>query len=397
MLSNQNIVYFGPEKWEGMWRNRHQLMSRFARRNKVIYVEPVISLRKLMHQLQRGHAGKVEFLKAFCQRRVRRVSENLYIYNSPVFIPVSGRFPLDKITWWTWKLLMKRTFRRLGFYRPIIWLSKPDMLNFTGSFAEKLIIYHVVDEYSAYGHPNKENKKHLRISEQKMLKRADIVVVVSQTLYETKSVCNEHTYIVPNGVDIDSYNRALSSKESPPADIIRLQRPIIGYSGLISCRLNLDLIHHVACSHPEWSLVFIGAIDERWCENQLARLSQLNNVSFLGLKDIKAVPYYVKAFDVCLIPYMINEETENLSPLKLYDFLATGKPIVTTAFPSALEFEDIVYIADSKESFTHNIKKALLEQNDDLFSARRHSASLNTWEQRIKQLSRLIESRLAEG
>ena len=396
MLRENSIVYFGPEKWEGMWRNRHQLMSRFARCNKVMYVEPVVGLRRLGKQLRQGDFSKSEFWKAFCQKRARRVSENLYIYNSPVFIPISGRFPLDKITWWAWKSLLRSTMRKLGFKTPIIWLSKPDMTHFIGSFGEKLIVYHVVDEYSAYGNPTKESKGNVRISEYEMLRRADLVIVVSHRLYETKSVHNEHTHIVPNGVDYESYSRALFSDDSPPSDIGNLPRPIIGYSGLISRRLDLDLIQHIACTHPEWSLVLIGAIDERWCEQQLARLRQMNNVHFLGLKDIDAVPYYVKAFDVCFIPYVIDEETENLSPLKLYDFMATGKPIVTTAFPSAQEFKDIVYIADSKESFTQSIEVALLESDNGLFNARRHAASLNTWEHRTHQLSLLMEARITQ-
>jgi len=119
VLTKHNIVYFGLGKWNGMWRNRHQLMYRFARFNKVMYVEPVVGLRKLGYQLRQGHFNQIAFWKEFCQRRVIRASVNLYIYNSPVFIPISGRFPLNKITWWAWKLLLRRTIQKLGFYRPI--------------------------------------------------------------------------------------------------------------------------------------------------------------------------------------------------------------------------------------------------------------------------------------
>jgi glycosyltransferase involved in cell wall biosynthesis len=188
----------------------------------------------------------------------------------------------------------------------------------------------------------------------------------------------------------------LLSDESPPCDIARLPRPIIGYSGLISKRLDLDLLEYIAIKHSEWSIVLIGATDERWCVQQLTRLKQMKNIYFLGLKDVKEVPYYVKEFDVCLVPYVIDKETENLSPLKLYDFMATGKPIVTTDFPTAHEFKDIVYIAVSKENCTCRIEEALLEPRNGLFTTRRHTAALNTWEHRINQLSGLLETSLKD-
>jgi glycosyltransferase involved in cell wall biosynthesis len=109
------------------------------------------------------------------------------------------------------------------------------------------------------------------------------------------------------------------------------------------------------------------------------------------------VPHYIKAFDVCFIPYAINEETDNLSPLKLYDFMATGRPIVTSNFSAAQEFSEVIYIADSKEHFVHHIETALVEVDNYLFHARRHAASLNTWENRVNQISGLIESQLVEN
>lgn len=265
-----------------------------------------------------------------------------------------------------------------------------------GNYNETLIIYHVVDEYLAYGDMNLERRARLQSAEHQILKKVDLVIVVSKKLLKTKSIFNKNTYVVPNGVDYASYDLALLSNEPLPADIARLPRPIIGYSGLISTRLDLSLLQHIASTNPEWSFVLIGAVDDRGCKRELGRLRELNNVHFLGLKEVTQVPYYIKAFDVGIIPYMINEETENLSPLKLYDFMAAGKPIVTTDFPAAIEFKDIVYIADRKETFTHRIYEALCGKDDSLYVKRRHTASQNTWDHRVSQLSRLIESRLTD-
>ena len=316
MLEGHDLIYFGPGKWEGMWRNRHQLMSRFASHNKVMYVEPVVYFSKL----RQGDYSWSDLWKAIRGKRITKIADNVLIYHSLPFVPISGRFPLNRITWWVWNLLFHLTLKRLGFSRPIIWLSQPDMSHFIGKFDEKLTIYHVVDEYLAYPSVSSEVRVSLERSEKKLLERVDLVIVVSEKLQKKKSIHNKRTFLVKNGVDYESYDKALSNNGPLPADIARLPRPVIGYSGLISRRLDLGLIEYIAKTHPEWSMAFIGMINDKGCEPQMDRFRQMKNVHFLGEKKIREVPYYVKAFDVSIVPYMINEETENLSALKLYDF-----------------------------------------------------------------------------
>jgi len=392
VITGDNIIYFGPGKWDGMWRNRHQLMSRFARKNKVMYVEPVVSLSKL----RRGDYSWSDFWQAVKRKRVTKTKENVFIYHSLPYVPISGRFPVDKITWWIWNLLFRSTLKKLDFSNPIIWLSRLEMSYFIGNFDEKMVIYHVVDEYLAYPGVTEEDRERLEHSEKQLLKKADMVIVVSEKLKKSKGVHNENTFLVKNGVDYESYNKALLSNDLLPDDIDRLPRPIIGYSGLISQRLDLDLIENIASTYTEWSVVLIGMVNDKGCESIMNRLQQMENVHFLGVKNITQVPYYVKGFNVGIIPYKINEETENLSALKLYDFLAIGMPIVTTDFPAVTEFKNVVRVADSKENFTVHIENVLIEDDENLITERRSIASQNTWEQRVVQLSRLIAGRLEE-
>ena len=395
MLKGHNMIYFGPGKWEGMWRNRHQLMTRFARNNKVVYVEPVIYLNQARRQLlHSGSEGKKKLFHLVTQGRIIKRPNNLYIYRSPVFVPVSGRFPFDRITWWAWKSLLRLTIQKLGFHRPIIWLSQPHMGHLLESFNERLSIYHVVDEYSSYGDLDAESKEKVKISEQQILKRADLVIVVSEELLKTKSVFNKSTYLVPNGVDYAAYSKAINRDIPIPPDVLPLPKPVIGYSGLISRRLDLDLIEYIAMSHPEWSMALIGEINSGGCQRELDRLREMKNIFFLGDKKIDQVPHYVKAFDACIVPYKLNEQTQNLSPLKLYDFMAMGKEIVTTNFPIAREFKDVLHIAESKENFVSCVEKSLSEKDKGLFAKRRQIAAQNTWDDRIATLSGIIESHL---
>jgi glycosyltransferase involved in cell wall biosynthesis len=395
VLTGHNIVYFGPEKWDGLWRNRHQLMARFARSNKVLYVEPMRYLHVARQQWSNGTLRLRDSLARVKGGRVTKVRENLYTYHDPIIAPIFRSFPFKNITLSLWKMLLGLTLRRLNFNHPIIWLSRPSMINLIKEFDEKLLIYHVVDEYKGYVSVEATRRKQLEALERKMLTKADMVIVVSSNLFQSKRPFNEHTYMVPNGVDYQAYDRALQSGDPLPSDIAQLPRPIIGYSGLISSRLDLDLLHHLAISRPDWSIALIGAIHSRYGAPALRQLMEMKNVYFLGRKEVKLVPYYLKAFDVCLIPYALGEETQNADPLKLYEYMALGRPIVTTNFSAARQFQKIVRIADSKEEFLHHIEDVLSEPDELLLLRGRQIAAENTWEDRVAQLSWLIQSHLA--
>lgn len=370
-------------------------MSRFARCNKVLYVEPSIDLRSFRQALRQTTFKWTDLWRDLKQNPVRQVRDNLYIFHSP--IPISGRRPFDRMTRFIWKRHLASAMRKLGFHPPIVWLSRPNMVSLTTGFGATLVIYHVVDEYQAYLGEDREARRQQQVLEQRLLKSVGLVIVVSEKLLTAKRAFNEHTYLVPNGVDAQAYMQALHSHAPLPPDIAGLPKPVIGYSGLIAARLNLDWLHHLAIRRPDWSIALVGAVDDRRCADELVQLRQLKNVYFLGRKTIDQVPHYVRAFDVCLIPYRVDERAQHASPLKLYDYLATGKPIVTTDFAAAGQFKECVRIAGTQEEFVRQIAEALSEHDADLFRARQRIAVENTWDVRVEQLSAILQSRLAVG
>jgi glycosyltransferase involved in cell wall biosynthesis len=268
------------------------------------------------------------------------------------------------------------------------------MVDLIGCFNEKIVIYHIVDEYLAYSNIDKDKRTSLEKYENKMLKNADLVIVVSENLYRNKKKYNKNTYKVKNATDFKAYSRETKNDHAFSHDIKNLPRPIIGYSGLISERLDLDLIQHLAQTHPEWSITLVGQIDNRNCAKKINLLKKFKNIYFLGRKKIVQIPSYVKAFDLGIIPYEINEQSKNISPLKLYDYLAAGIPIVISDLPAAHEFKEVIYIADNKEKFTVAIENALASDNETLFIKRRNFASENTWDERVIQISNLITQHL---
>jgi glycosyltransferase involved in cell wall biosynthesis len=394
MLQGHHLIYFGPDRWHGLWRNRHQLMSRFAQHNRVLYVEPVTDLRTFRESWRKGSLRWHDLWRELRQGRLTEPQSNLYIYHSPTYLPVAGRYPLDRLTWQLWLTAFRATLSRLKFRQPLLWLSRPEMAHLIGRFDERLVIYHVVDEYAAYQSVTPIEAEELRSAERRLLKRADLVVVVSPQLLQVKRPHNLHTSLVANGVDAAVFVPNLGV----PDDLRAIPGPRLVYAGLIGARLNLTLLAQLATRRPDWSWVLIGQVNPTGTEGQLDELRRLPNVRFLGLKAHQDIPAYLAACDVCVLPYAHNQEAHYIDPLKLYEGLAAGKPIVATPIPAVLSFGDLIEVATDVSAFETAVTAALAdsesEQAAQQAARRRSVAAANTWDARVEQLSMLIQQRL---
>jgi len=370
-------------------------MWRFAQKNRVVYVEPRIPIRRCLRYWRSGKYPFSVIYRDLVSDRMESLRPALFRYRNPVLVPSFDQPTMGQITLSFWQSRLKRHLERYGMRnKTIVWLSRPNMIDYTAIFDDPLVIYHVVDEYLAYGSVKDVYRSRLERIETGLLKKADLVLVVSENLYSRKRIHNRHTYLVPNAVDYDLYQKVMLSSQPPPEDIRGINPPIVGYSGLISSRLDLGIIAYLAESRPDWSVVLIGSTWEKNCGRQLERLRACQNVFFLGRKPIEMVPHYIKAFDVGIIPYTIGEQSEHISPLKLYDYFAAGKPVVTTRFPAATGFASLVCIADTKESFATCIENELERKDDSKRFERIHVASGNTWNDRVEQISEIITGHL---
>ena len=397
VATHSSILYFGPEPWDGMWRNRHHLLSRLSNDRKVMYVEPRLGLKALRRKLATKEIGWLDVLQDFFKSHVSTRKENLHVFRPPLWAPVSGRPGLKGITLWFWSRAVNKAARKLGLGAPDVWLCRPDMADYLQRFRAKTITYHVVDEYLAYSGVGASNLEARKKAEVKILKAADRVIVVSENLYKSRVRHNSNTFVVPNAVDYEAYYHVAQATNPRPPDISDLKGPILGYSGLISARLDLSCLCHLAETFPQCQVVLMGEVSRSNIGDNLDRLQSMDNVHFIGAKDIQEVPHYVKCFTVCLIPYVNSQETDNLSPLKLYDYMALGKPIVATRFPAAMEFSDKMYLANNSVEFIDSVRKALGEENSSLVEKRKEIARANSWDVRVKQLSAVLSGSMVHG
>ena len=276
--------------------------------------------------------------------------------------------------------------------QPIVFLSRPSMIDAVNEIpSAALLVYHVVDDYAAYAGSNSYRTAQL---EKKMWSLVDAGIVTSKKLYEAKRHFKGHTYLVPNGVNYRAYAGALADPYLPE-DLRDIQGPRLGYIGLIGDRLNLNMIKQLAQDHPEWSLVFLGEVKLVQQVEIWRALQAMPNVHYLGQVDVSKVPYYVKGFQVGLMPYTQNQESEHMNPLKLFDYLAAGLPIAAIDIPAAREFTQYIHLADSPGNFAQAVRAALTDMAPERCMARRRIAAQHTWEARAEQISNLLEAQLA--
>lgn len=391
MLKGHSLVYFGPDTWDGLWRTRQQIMSVFATQNKVLFVEGRLYLRRTLAGFRRGEFGMSDLRRPL----VRQISENLHVFRYPIWAPISGRFPLSTITRSVRRLSLRCVLRRLQMSEPIVWFHHPNTIDLVDDIpSARLLLYHVVDEYTAYAGITPAGRRQIEAWEGRMMALVDVVVVVSKKLYDAKLPFNTNTHLVPNGVDYQAYTAALADPYVP-ADLRAIPPPRLGYSGLIGDRLDLEMLRQLAWENPEWSLVFLGEVRFSQQAETWRTLLAMPNVHYLGLVDISQVPYYLKGFDVGLMPYAQDQESENISPMKLYDYLAAGLPVASVDIPAVREFDEYIQVADSPQSFAQAVRIALADTAPERRQARRDIAARHSWDARIEQLSGLIQAQLA--
>lgn len=392
MLSNQDIVCFSPNPWDALWRNRQQIMSRLARQNRILFVEPTSYLRQISAGVRARGLGVIQ------RARLHSPLENLWVYVPPTYAPISGRAPLSNVTSSLRTRDLKQTMARLGMSDPILWIFQYNLGEMIGQLGECLAIYHAVDEYSAYelddaGEAGREQRERIRRLEQELIRQVDLVFVTSPALYESKSKLHPHVVLVPNGVDYAHFANPDLNGYRPP-ELEPLSRPTIGYIGVINDKIDLQLLASVARRSPQWQFAFVGPILVRHDLAGLEALQALPNVHFIGSKPVDDLPAFARAFDVCLMPYKRNEWTRNISPLKLYEYLAAGTPIVSTELPATRVFGDTLWLASDPESFASAIAEALASDSPARRERQQAMARNHTWDQRVEALSAAIEARL---
>jgi glycosyltransferase involved in cell wall biosynthesis len=278
--------------------------------------------------------------------------------------------------------------------RPILYVWHPAFIDIVERFEAPLVVYHCYDEYAAFRDANREQ---LEAQEARLLRRADLVFTVSPGLRERRVSQNPQTFVVRNGVDADYFGTALAPDTVVPLDIAVIPRPIVGcVSRVVPEYFDAGLLRDVFRRCPEWSLVVIGPESPAHVSGgeDLCELKPLPNVHFLGPRPFDSLPAYLKAMDVCAMPYRLTGNTQLADPLKMYEYLAAGKPIVSVPLDFADDVRPLVRTARNADEWIAAIEEALTLDSPDLRVARQTVAQDNTWDRRVEQISHLVATAL---
>lgn len=363
------IVCLSSMAWEGLWTRKQRFMHMLAGRgHRVLYVEPVA-------QPLARFLGK-DRLRPGWRARLHRPDPGrpLYVLTPPAGLPFAARHPLPFA--WNRRLMQavaRGALRRLGLGEDVlVWTYLPW---YPDRLRPRRLVYDCVDEHAAY--PG-VNSAMIRAAEARLLERADLVFVTAEGLSAGRRERARRLVHLPNGVDAAAFAAPAAPAEDAAAapELAGLPRPVAGYVGALYAWIDLDLLAAAARAKPSWSFVLIGPTDR-----DLSALGALGNVHYLGPRPRERVPAYVRSFDVGLNPFRATELARHVNPLKVYEYLAAGIPVVSTDMPEVRRLGDAVHVAATREAFVALLERAASERHDPArVAARRAVAAEHDWD-----------------
>lgn len=332
------IIYPPTVHWDFMMARPQQLMSAFSHQgDKVIFCEP-------------GNHTEPKVIK---------IKEGLWLnYGASI-----DQWPAECI----------------HESKKILWVSYPANVSLIGEYREDLVIYDILDypddDFVAW-------KPYV----QELLSKCHVVLTVSRPLLDHFKKFHPKVYLVRNGVDYDFF--ATTVTQEIPKELKQIAKPLVGFYGALAPWIDWSLVEELAARNPAVSFVFIGPTIAMKTED----LPKQKNIYFLGHKPYGELPAYAVNFDVCIFPFKKTRMTSYVNPVKIYEYLAMGKPVVATDLPEVMDMLPHIYAAENIEKFQSNLLKCLTQSDNHLIEARKSFARENTWEKRVRQIRKIIQS-----
>lgn len=377
MIEGHDIICFSND-WDGDPLSKKHIMQRLAKRNRVLWVNSIGNRKPTAST--RDFKRIVKKLRDFA-RGCQRVDDEIHVF-SPIAIPFFGsaaaRWVNRKALQWS----LRRVCRKLSFRNPITWTFVPASAEVAGGLGEQTLVYHCVDEFSEFTGTDRTAILDL---ERRLMEKSNCVIVSSEPLFAKKRAHNKNTFLVTHGVDVAHFRRACDPKTEVPADIRAIPGTIIGFYGLIEDWVDLPLVAFLAKSRPDWHFVLIGKV-----ATDLKPVENLNNVHILGRKPYAMLPAYAKAFDIAILPFMINELTLAANPLKLREYLAAGLPVVSAAIPEAERLSHVLRIARGPLEFLNQIQTIVGSGATGPQLSISLQMDSESWDAKVEQLSHIL-------
>ena len=369
--SGAPIIAFCHLSWRGVWQRPQQLLSRLARNHPVLFVETYC---------RDVPASETHVYPAPGHPNVTILEMHL-----PAAHWADGGFIDGE------RRRLLRQYRRGGklFPDPILWFNDPMAVTaFAGNCGEQAIVYDCMDELAQFRGAPPE----LRQRERTLLAQADVVFCGGRKMRDKRLPLNSNCHFYGTGVDCTHFGSARSEELAVDSVIAALSGKVFGYFGVIDERIDYELLERLADACPDCSIAMVGP----FAKVDPATLPQRPNLHWLGSRAYADLPAITKGFAVCLMPFARNEATEYINPTKALEYMATGRPVVSTALDEVkTNFGTVSGIAQSHEEFIELCKAAATSPDATLIQRGLDLASQNTWESIVGKMERHVAEAIA--
>ncbi len=381
LAAPKEVVIFSTADWDHpFWTNKQHVAAQLAALGtRVLYVE---SLGLRSPTLGARDLGRIARRARRAAKPLRQARENLWVF-SPIALPWHSRAAVRCVNEWLLGATLGRALRRLGFRTPIAWTYNPLALPIIERLAHSMIVYHAVDDLSAAPHMPAAA---IQSAELAIAGAADLIFTTSPRLQSRfVKLKGEGVHYLPNVADYAHFAQAREAGLEPD-DVAAIPRPRLGFVGALSAyKVDFELLLTVAKRRPEWHWVLIGQIGEGQPGSRVGELERLPNVHLLGPKPYAELPAYLRAFDVATIPAAANDYTASMFPMKFFEYLSAGKPVVASNTPALEAYQDACRLVDSAAGFESGIDDILLGEGPSK-EACDALARRFTWQWRMQEM-----------
>lgn len=378
----KQIVCLSTSPWFPIPTRKQQVMSRIPN-SDILYFDPPVSFLAPLKD-----RAAIKKLTAW-MKKGDRVLPHITVYTLPPTIPFANRFRwINKINQHFASKYIQKKMNYHGMKMPVLWVYSPVHVDCVEHIPHQSLIYDCVDRHSAYG--GWLNPCLVDDMEGELAEKCDLVFATAKRLLFRLKKFNTSATMIPNGADYERFRMA-AEKMPCPDDMKNISGPIFGFVGALQPCIEYGYIECAAKMHPEWNFVFIG---REFPGSDIKALHNLSNCFFLGLKANDILPSYISQFHVCLNLFAANDLSKDVSPLKFYEYLSTGKPIVSTPQPDqVLQYASMIHIANDALDFVRCCVEALEETDDQKRQERMDEGKKSCWDSRVLQMMKVIEEK----
>jgi len=362
-LHDIDLVCFCHLRWGFVFQRPNHLLSRFSKHQRVFFIEEPI------------------FYDGEDKLQIENYNENLFV----VTPHMKGGLPEEEVHKRQRKFI-NNLFTNMNIEKYFSWYYTPMALPFTDHLTPELVVYDCMDELSAF----KFAPPQLTILEKDLLKKADVVFTGGQSIYEAKKDTHHNIHAFPSSIDKHHFGQARKIKEDP-ADQKNIPHPRFGFFGVIDERFDIELIDAVAKARPEWQFVLLGPV----VKIDPATLPKYDNIHYLGGKKYDELPNYIAGWDIAMVAFAMNESTKFISPTKTPEYLAAGKPVISTPIRDVVRpygDDKLVHIVSNADEFIKAAEKELGKKRNTSWLKKVDDFLLyNSWDRTWGQMVRHIE------